>query len=95
MNTNAPFTARPCKPQVTRLPDGRFGVFMGAAYQFTDADGIRSLRDQIDELLPAPTAREVYETADRVFCRHLSAELDAVDAGSSAPAVIATRKAGA
>lgn len=68
-----PFASRPCKPQVTRLPDGRFGVFMGSAYQFTDDDGIRSLRDQIDELLQAePTPRTC---DDRELCAALHREL--------------------
>lgn len=95
MSTPEPFANRPSKPQVTRLPDGRIGIFIGSAYQFTDDAGLRSLRDQIDELLPAPTAREHYEQAERDFLAVLNRELESVDAGGCAPPVIATRPADA
>lgn len=95
MSTTAPFASRPRKPQVTRLPDGRVGIFIGGAYQFTDDAGARSLRKQLDELLPATTAREHYEQAERDFLGVLNRELESVDAGGCAPPVIATRKAGA
>lgn len=89
--TRQPFADRPTKPQVTRLPDGRIGIFIGAAYQFTDDEGARSLREQLDELLPAPTAHELYETArelyekaDREFLAVLNRELESIDPGSGA-----------
>lgn len=92
MSIPAPFSSQPCKPQVTRLPDGRIGIFIGGAYQFTDDAGARSLREQLDELLPAPTARELYEKADREFLAVLNRELEIVDPGSGAPPVIASGK---
>jgi len=95
MSTPAPFASRPAKPQVTRLPDGRIGIFIGGAYQFTDDAGAASLREQLDEMLPAPTSRELYEQAERNFLAVLNRELESVDAGGCAPPVIATRKAGA
>lgn len=49
--TTTPPPARPAKPDATRLPDGRYAVFMGAAYQFTDRAGIQRLHDLLAELL--------------------------------------------
>lgn len=95
MSSPAPFTSRPTKPQVMRLPDGRIGIFIGDAYRFTDDAGAASLREQLDEVLPAPTARELYEQADRDFLAVLNREMESVDAGGCTPPVIATRKAGA
>lgn len=95
MNHPAPFANHPAKPQVTRLPDGRIGVFMGSAYQFTDDAGARSLRDQIDELLPATTAREHYEKAEHDFLGILNRELESIECGGCAPPVLATPKASA
>ncbi|EIL99115.1 hypothetical protein [Rhodanobacter thiooxydans] len=95
MSTPAPFANRPSKPQVTRLPDGRIGIFIGGAYEFTDDAGLRSLCDQAAELLPAPTAREDYEQAERDFLAVLNRELESVDAGGCAPPVIAMRQADA
>lgn len=82
------FSNRPCKPEVTRLPDGRIGVFMGGAYQFTDNAGATSLRDKLNAVLPAPSARELYEQADREFISMLEKELaDSPAAPRHPPAV--------
>lgn len=85
--TTAPF---PCKPQVTRLPDGRIGIFVGTAYQFTDDAGARSLREQLDDLLPAVTARAHYEASDRALLAELHRELESIDPGDRPPPPITT-----
>lgn len=76
MNKPSPL---PCKPQVARLPDGRIGVFMGAAYQFTDDAGATSLRDQLTQVLPAVTPRQHYEQAEQEYLYLLQRELEAFD----------------
>lgn len=96
MNSNrTPFAGRPAKPQATRLPDGRIGIFIGSAYQFTTDEGARSLRDQLDELLqptpPPDISRRLYEQADRAFSAQLAAELQQVEAGGCAPPILASK----
>lgn len=86
------FANRPCKPQVTRLPDGRIGIFIGSAYQFTDDAGAASLRQQLDELLPPVTAQEKYLQAEQDFLRILERELETVETGGCAPPVMVTPK---
>jgi hypothetical protein len=51
MSTSAPFIGRPAKPKVARLDNGRIGIFVGSAYEFTDDAGARSLRQQLDDVL--------------------------------------------
>lgn len=92
MNTPAPFTGRPAKPLVTRTQGGRIAIFIGAAYQYTDDEGARSMRDQLNAVLAKPTPRERFEEADRQFITQLTRELDHVECGGEAPPVIATKK---
>lgn len=81
------FPGLPCKPQVTRLPDGRIGIFIGDGYRFTDDAGLASLRQQIDELMPAPTPSPGtrYRAAESEFCRQLAAELKAFEPRTTEP----------
>jgi hypothetical protein len=87
--TRTPFASRLAKPQVTRLPDGRIGVFMGSAYQFTDDAGARSLRDQLDDVLQVETPTGALVDGD--FCKVLHRELESVAAGGCAPPVLASK----
>ncbi len=92
-----PFATRPTKPQVTRLPDGRIGIFIGSAYQFTDDAGARSLYDQLGDLLVPDnkrdplSARAMYEQNDRQFTALLQRELEAVECGGCAPTVMVSK----
>lgn len=67
---STPFPGHPTKPTATRLPDGRYGVFIGAAYQFTDRAGITRLRDQLDQLLLHPAAIPAPPTDDQTGDHH-------------------------
>lgn len=61
--SNAPFVMLPAKPEAIRLADGRFAVFVGGAYQFTDRAGIARLRDLLDTLLRDDAAAAPATTA--------------------------------
>lgn len=72
--TAQPFGSYPQKAEVTRLPDGRIGIFIGGAYQFTDDTHAARLRDDLDEVLRTPAAAADLDAEYRVLERALVTE---------------------
>lgn len=91
MTPNKPFTSRPAKPDVVRMDDGRIGIFVGSAYQFTDDTGARTMRDKLDAVLAGNAERDHFNQADRNFCAQLTRELEQIQCGGEASPADSTK----
>lgn len=72
---NAPFGNRPTKPQAIITPTGKFAIFIGAGYEFTDRAGATRLRDALSALLDQAPDAAPADHDDSAFVSQLRNEL--------------------